>query len=106
AGAFISGPPREAVAPVRRGARKKPQDVVRPKPHHPVILVERDPDDTRLADEHLKRGWPAYLEGPDENGNRTEFDYMVMGEDGDPVEVGVTTTELANKRGTKSAGMS
>lgn len=30
---------------------------------------------------------------------------MVMGEDGDPVEVGVTTTELANKRGMKSAGM-
>jgi hypothetical protein len=102
---FIYGSSQEAVVAVRRAARKKPRDVVRPKPHHPVILVERDPYDTRLADEHRKRGWPAYLEGPDENGGRMEFDYMVMGEDGDPVEVGVTTTELVKKRGTKSAGV-
>jgi hypothetical protein len=102
---FIYGSTQEAVVAVRREARKKPQDVVRPKPHRPVILVERNPDDTRLADAHRKRGWPAYLEGPGMDGETVQFDYMVLGEDGDPVEVGVTTTELAKERGMKAAGI-
>ncbi|TMK57872.1 MAG: DUF4238 domain-containing protein [Actinobacteria bacterium] len=103
---FIYGSSQEAVVAVRRAARRKPQDVARPKPHRPVILVESDPEDTRLADAHRKRGWPPYLQAPGEDGKPQRFDYMVLGEDGDPVTVGVTTTELARERGMKAAGLS
>jgi hypothetical protein len=67
------------------------------------MLVERDPSDTRLAEAHVKRGWPPYLQAPDDEGTMRQFDYMVVGEDGDPVEVGVTTTEMAKARAMKAA---
>lgn len=100
---YIYGSSQEAVVGVRRAARKQPKQVTRPKPHSGVMLVERDPSDTRLADAHAKRGWPAYLQAPDDDGTMRQFDYMVIGEDGDPVEVGVTTTQLAKERAMKDA---
>ena len=99
---YIYSSSQEMVADVRRAARKKPEQVTRPKPHSGVMLVERDPSDTWLAEAHIKRGWPPYLQAPDDDGTMRQFDYMVVGEDGDPVEVGVKTTEMAKGRAMKA----
>lgn len=102
---FIYGSSQEVVVSVRRFAKKNPQQIVRPRRHRPVILIERDADDTRLADAHAARGWPEYLQGPDESGGVREFDYMVIDEDGDAVDVSITTDELARTRSLRAANL-
>jgi len=93
---YVFGSSQKVVTDVRRATRKSPKLVVKPRPFRHVTLVEANPLDTRLADEHRRRGWPAYLTTRDEGGTLREFDYMVMGEeDASPIEVGVATTKMA-----------
>jgi len=101
----IFGSGQEVVAAVRRAARKHPALVVRPKPFRQVTLLEAEPGDTKLADDHRRRGWPPYLmaDGPD--GKPRKYDYMVIGEDGTALEVGIETTRLAKARALRDADL-
>jgi hypothetical protein len=81
AGDYIYGQSQELVAHVRRLAKQRPGEIVRPIPQHHVLLLETDPGDRSLADEHRRRGWPPYLvsEG-------VLHDYVVVGPENNPVE--------------------
>ena len=70
-----------------------------------VILVDAEPGDTSLADEHRKRGWPPYVQVNDEcTGIPSVHDYMVVGEDGEPLEVAAKTTEMSKRRAGPNPG--
>lgn len=92
---YIYGHSQEAVAQVRRLAKRRRDDVVRPRPARQMILIDADPADTSLADEHARRGWPRqfYVEGQ-------LHDYLVIGIDGAPVETGARASQLARQRAT------
>jgi Protein of unknown function (DUF4238) len=94
---FLFGGTEEGLIAIQRLAREKPELVVEPKPKRHVFLVELDPDDTSLADEHQRRGWPVRFTAPDETGKRRVFDYMVVGEDGTPLEVAAQATDRLRK---------
>jgi hypothetical protein len=68
-------------------------------------MVERDPDDDHLAEFHREKDWPPYMHHRAEDGSIRKLDYMVVGTDGDSVEVGVKTSELAKQRALKAAGL-
>lgn len=97
AGDYIYGHSQELVAHVRRLAKQRPDAVVRPIPHHQVLLFEADSDDRSLAEEHRRRGWPPYLTSDD-----VLHDYVVVGPDHNPVEamnrVNAKVRERARKR--------
>lgn len=95
---YIYGSTQETVVSVRKAAKRYPDLVKRPRPLRLVTLVESKEGDTRLADDHRRRGWPPYLQAPGEDGLPRRFDYMVLNEDGDPVEIGVSATEMAKAR--------
>lgn len=95
---YIYGSTQDAVVAVRKAAKRYPHLVKKPRPLQFVTLVESQEGDTRLADEHRRRGWPPYLKAPNQDGTPTKFDYMVLDEDGDPVEIGVKATQLAKSR--------
>lgn len=90
---YIYGGSQDVVTEVRRLAKRRPADVIRPRPIHQTILVEASADDTALAEEHVRRGWPPYLLS---DGKR--HDYIVIGVDGTPVESGERASQLARER--------
>jgi hypothetical protein len=102
---FIYGGSQEAVAAVRRALKTaKPGLVVEPQPARMATLIQRNPGDDRLAKAHQARGWPPYLRGVDDHGMPEVFDYMVIGENGTAVEVGLTAEELLAERERKRGG--
>jgi len=102
---FIYGGSQEAVAAVRRALKTaKPGLVVEPQPARMATLIQRNPGDDRLAKAHQARGWPPYLRGVDDHGMPEVFDYMVIGENGTAVEVGLTAEELVAERERKRGG--
>jgi hypothetical protein len=64
-----------------------------------MILVDHDPSDTSLADDHRRRGWPPYAYP-----GGVRHDYIVIGIDGTSVEVGARATTLARKRAEAGLG--
>lgn len=71
-----------------------PELVIEPKPRRSICLVELEEGDESLAAEHRRRGWPTYLAAPDpQTGKRCVFEYMVVGEDGEPLEVAARATK-------------
>ncbi len=56
---YIFGQSQEVVTHVRRAAKRRPDRIVRPKPHHQMILFDADPDDDTFARANMRRGWPA-----------------------------------------------
>jgi hypothetical protein len=102
---LIFGASQEAVVQVRKYAKEHPALVVRPQPMRGVVLVERDPDDDTLALEHVARGWDPYMEQEEPDGSVRYLDYMVIGEDGNAVEVTLTVDELVEKRERKARGL-
>ena len=101
AGDYIYGPSQDLVARVRRLAKRRPADVVRPIPQHHVLLFEADPDDRSLADEHHRRGWPPYLVS-----GGVRHDYVVVGPDHNPVEAMNRVNAKVRERARKAIGLS
>jgi hypothetical protein len=102
---LIYGPCQSDLADVRRAAKKRPDLVIRPKPHRYVWLIERDPDDDRLACDHRAKGWDPYMVHRSEDGQLEELDYMVVREDGTAVEIALSADELVRQRARKAAGL-
>ena len=105
ASSYIYGRSQESVTAVRRAAKSKPELAAPPRPHQQVILVERDPDDDRLASAHTARGWPPYMTVENESGAPEQLDYLVVGEDGNAVEVVLSADGLVRSRELKAAGL-
>jgi Protein of unknown function (DUF4238) len=101
----IYGSSQKAVVNVRKAAKKRPDLVVRPKPHRYVWLIERDPEDDRLALDHEAKGWDPYMVHRNQDGRLVEFDYLVVREDGTAVEVALKADELVRQRARKAAGL-
>ncbi len=102
---LIFGASQEAVVQVRKDAKRHPELVVRPQPMRGVVLVERDPDNDALAREHVARGWDPYMVQEEDGGTVRYLDYMVVGEDGNAVEITLTADELVEKRQRKALGL-
>jgi hypothetical protein len=102
---FVFGSSENQLKRVARLAAQRPEDVIRPRPMKQVILVDAEPGDTSLADEHRQRGWPPYMAVTDEcTGIPSVHDYMVVGEDGEPLEVAARTTEISKQRAGPNPG--
>jgi hypothetical protein len=95
------GKSQEALARVRIAARRRPADVVRPKPFCQIALIELDLDDTSLADANRQRGWPAYVP----NANGEPRDYIVIPADAPHPELLRQADELTEHRARKRAGI-
>jgi Protein of unknown function (DUF4238) len=98
---YVFGKSQEGLARVRIAARRRPADVVRPKPFCQVALIELDPDDTSLADANRQRGWPAHVP----NANGEPRDYIVIPADAPYPELLKQADELTERRARKRAGI-
>lgn len=85
---------------LRAAARRRPGDVIRPRPLCQVVLLELDPDDPSLAAENTRRGWPPYLRGHDGE----PHDYLVIPTDAPQPELRRRADELAERRARKRLG--
>jgi hypothetical protein len=85
---------------LRTTARRRPGDVIRPRPFCEVVLIELDPDDSSLAVENARRGWPPYLRGQDGEPR----DYLVIPMDAPQPELRRRADELAEHRARKRLG--
>lgn len=101
---YIYGRTQEAVTAVRRAGKSKPHLAAAPQPHRGVILIDRDPDDKRLARAHLAKGWPPYMIDTDDHGMPRQLDYLVIGEEGNAVEIALNADDLIRRRARKAAG--
>jgi len=102
---YIYGQDQEVVVAVRRALKtSKRRFAVPPSPARMTTLIERDPDDDRLAQVHVQRGWPPYLTAVDDDGVPRDYDYLVLGEDGTAVEIGVTSEQLVEERMRRADG--
>lgn len=96
---FLFGGSEDLLQELLSLAARQPELVIEPKPRRSICLVELEEGDESLAVEHQRRGWPTYLAAPNpETGKRQVFEYMVVGEDGEPLEVAARATERVKKR--------
>ncbi len=86
---------------VRAASRRRPADVIRPKPFCQVALLEPDPDDVSLAEANVRRGWPAQL--PNDRGELR--DYVVIPSDEPNPDLWKLTDDLTERRARKRAGV-
>jgi hypothetical protein len=98
---YVFGKKQDALVTVRLAARRRPADVIRPKPFTQVALLEPDPDDTSLIDANRRRGWPPQL--PNDRGELR--DYIVIPCDTPHPELRAYADELAERRARKRAGV-
>jgi hypothetical protein len=85
---------------LRAAARRRPADVIRPKPFCEVVLLELDPDDPSLAADNARRGWPAHIR----NDAGELRDYLVIPTDAPHPELRGRADELAERRARKRLG--
>jgi hypothetical protein len=93
ASGYIYGHSLDAVAYVRRLAKRRREMVVRPQPPRQIVNLDPDPADNSLSDEHERRGWPRYVYA-----DGVPHDYIVIDKGGDAVEAGVRASRLARER--------
>jgi Protein of unknown function (DUF4238) len=98
---YVFGETQADLVAVRRAARQRPAEVIRPLPFSQAILIEPDPDDDSLARENLSRGWPGQL--PNQNGERRDYVVIPVGESEGPRRQMVD--ELVERRARKRAGV-
>ncbi|MDX6634358.1 MAG: hypothetical protein QOF06_561 [Solirubrobacterales bacterium] len=102
---YIYGGSQKDVCAVRGALKTSKRKYALPyTPARFATLLPRDPKDDRLAKSHLARGWPPYLTALDENGIPEQFDYMVVGENGTAVEIGISSEKLVEERARKAGG--
>jgi hypothetical protein len=97
---YVFGRTQDALAAVRTAARRRPADVVRPKPFTQVALLETDPDDDSLAEANRRRGWPPRLR----NHSGELRDYVVIACDKPRPELRAFVDDLVERRARKRAG--
>ncbi len=98
---YVYGSSQQTVVELRRLAKARPRDIVRPRALKQVLLVEADPNDDALLREHLRRGWPGRFAV-----KGIEHDYVVLGSTGDPVETverAIRAAQIAKERAYASA---
>jgi hypothetical protein len=86
---------------VRIASRRRPAQVVRPKPFPQVFLIESDPEDNSLSTENQRRGWPPKV--PNASGRLC--DYIVIPVDAPHPDLWERANELAEHRARKRAGI-
>ena len=97
---YVFGATQEAVVAVRRAAKARPADVVRPKPQNYVLLTDPDPDDDSFAEANRRRGWPARIEY-----EGAEHDYVVIPHDGPSAELHAQMDAAVERRARKTLGI-
>lgn len=98
---YVFGRSQEVLVAVRTATRRRPGDVVRPKPFVQVVGMEPDPNDTSLIEANLRRGWPPQLAN-----NQGELrDYIVIPCDKPHPELRALVDRLAEQRARKRAGI-
>jgi Protein of unknown function (DUF4238) len=98
---YVFGRTQGALVAVRTAARRDPAKVVRPKPFTQVVLLEADPNDSSLAEENSRRGWPPQLL----NGDGQLRDYIVIPTDHPHPELRKRADELAERRARNRLGI-
>jgi len=98
---YVYGRTQGALVAVRTASRRRPTDVIRPKPFTQVALLESDPDDNSLAETNRRRGWPAQL--PNAQGELC--DYIVVPSDKPNAEQWALADELTERRARRRAGV-
>ena len=58
---YVFAKTQRALDATRAASRRRPANVIRPRPFCQVALLEPDPDDDSLATANLRRGWPPQL---------------------------------------------
>lgn len=97
---YLYGQSQQALVTVRTSARRRPTDVIRPKPFVQVVGLEPDPDDRSLIEANLRRGWPPQLLT-----DRGELrDYIVIPCDKPHPELRALADKLAERRARKRDG--
>jgi hypothetical protein len=100
ASGFIYGDSEELVRSVRRTASDHPDDVVRPKPRFQLMLLDVDPADSTLADEHEAKGWPRYLVQ-----GGVEHDYVVIPYGEESLEISAEIDRKVEERARRKLGL-
>jgi hypothetical protein len=97
---YVFGRSQQAVTELRRLARRRPADVIRPKPRHHTMLLEADPTDTTLADRNRARGWPPYilLRG-------VPHDYIVFRHGENPMDDAALSSKKIEERARRALGV-
>jgi hypothetical protein len=98
---YVFGETQAALVAVRKSARQRPTDVIRPRPFSQAILIEPDPDDDSLARDNVRRGWPAQLTNAE--GEVRDYVVIPVGEFEGPQRKRVD--ELVELRARKRAGV-
>jgi hypothetical protein len=98
---YVFAKTQDALVAVRTAARRRPADVIRPKPFTQVALLEPDPDDNSLAEVNRRRGWPPQLL----NERGEPRDYVVIPSDTPHPELWKLLDELTIRRARKRAGI-
>jgi hypothetical protein len=96
---YVFGSSQAALVGLRLATRRRPADVVRPKPFAQVIGLEPDPEDSSLARANLQRGFPAQLL----NAKGELRDYIIVPCDTPHPELRALADELAERRARKRA---
>ena len=96
---YVFAATQEAAAGLRRAAKNRPRDVVRPRPAHQVMLIDCEPGDDRLAQEHEARGWPPRL-----NVGGEWHDYVVLDPSDRAVERAADLAQLGKARAIRRLG--
>jgi len=97
---YVFGKAQEALVAMRVASRRRPTDVIRPKPLAQVALLEPDPDDNSLAEANIRRGWPPQVR----KGGELR-DYIVIPCDKLHPELWTLVDELTERRARKNAGV-
>jgi hypothetical protein len=97
---YVFGKAQDALVAMRVASRRRPTDVIRPKPLAQVALLELDPDDNSLAEANIRRGWPPQVRKEGEL-----RDYIVIPYDKPHPELWRLVDELTEWRARKHAGV-
>jgi Protein of unknown function (DUF4238)/UvrD-like helicase C-terminal domain len=96
---YIFAETQKTATEVRRQAKQRPAHVPRPRPALQAALIETESGDTRLADEHRRRGWPPHVRV----GGKAH-DYVVLDPDDNPIEKSIDLTALGRERAVRRLG--
>jgi hypothetical protein len=92
---------QETLVSVRLASKRRPRDVVRPRPFAQVALLQPDRNDNTLAEANRRRGWPPQL--PNRQGELC--DYIVIPIDQPNPELRKLADDLTERRARKRAGV-
>jgi hypothetical protein len=98
---YVFGRTQATLVAVRTASKRRPADVVRPKPFSQVALLEPDADDNSLAEANLRRGWPPQLR----NEKGKLCDYIVIPSDKPNPDLRALADGLTESRARKRAGV-